>query len=78
MLLFPANQRRTPHIIGPASARRSLAARTGATTQSRQIFARRLIRNELPTTVTLETAIAPAAIIGLSQPNAASGMAATL
>ena len=42
------------------------------------IFARRSrIRKELPTTVTLESTIAPAAIMGLSKPSAASGMAAT-
>jgi hypothetical protein len=37
-----------------------------------------LIRKLFPTTLMLESAIAPAAIIGLSNPSAASGMAAML
>lgn len=38
----------------------------------------RLILRLFPTTLTLENAIAPAAIIGLNKPSAASGIAATL
>ena len=38
----------------------------------------RLIRKLFPTTLTLEIAIAPAATIGLRNPSAASGIAATL
>jgi len=37
-----------------------------------------LIRKLFPTTLTLENAITPAAIMGLNSPSAASGMAATL
>jgi hypothetical protein len=38
----------------------------------------RLILKLLPTTLTLESAMAPAAIMGLSRPKAASGIAARL
>src|SRR5215813_5782798 len=39
---------------------------------------RRLIRRLLPTTLTLDAAIAPAATMGLSRPTAANGIAAML
>jgi hypothetical protein len=59
------------HAIAPSVISRIMAS-------SPQVSLWLLIRRLFPTTLTLEIAIAPAAIIGLSRPNAASGMAAML
>jgi hypothetical protein len=69
-----SQERAGPERVGWPAHRAHRAPRPGLTRQR----AKRRRRRELPTTLTLENAIAAPAIMGLSSPKAASGTAATL